>query len=150
MGRCLAHTLAQPLFLSSILHPLVRDAITFFFSNHHIHFHVPLPPHFPSATLLPLPLSAFSAMPHCSRFHKAEAKFNVITECMFFFKYMRIIYDRMFQQSHILGYTQLQSLAISVSQNMHSHTVNPSTRSSTAYFLYMLPVPVETIWLSDC
>jgi hypothetical protein len=110
----------------------------------------PLPLLPPPAILLPLPLSAFSAMPHCSRFHKAEAKFNVITECMFFPKYMRSIYDPMFQQSHISVYTQLQSLAISVSQNMHSHTVNPSTRSSTAYFLSMLPVPVETIWLSDC
>ncbi|KAF8267949.1 hypothetical protein EI94DRAFT_1801072 [Lactarius quietus] len=52
-------------------------------------------------------------MPHCSRFHKAEAKFNVTTEF-----------------PH-LGLHSAQSLAISASQNMLFPMVNPSTRSST-------------------
>ena len=121
----------------------------------------PPPPHppplihpSPSATLLPLPLSPFSAaMPHGSRFHKAEAKFNVTTECGYFFQTICaqfITGVSFFQQSLILVYTPLQSLVILVSQNMHSLMVNPSTRSSTAYFLSMLLVPVETIWLLDC
>lgn len=56
---------------------LNRDAITSFFYNHHIHIHTLHTPL--SAT--PFPLPPLSAMPPGSRFHKADAKFNVTTEC---------------------------------------------------------------------
>ena len=89
---CLAHSVAHSTRtpLTSILSVLIRDAITFFFSNHHIHTHIHTHSlDTPLCDLIPLPLSAFSQLCHTARDFTRQRQSSTSlpsVSCLFFFE----------------------------------------------------------------
>ena len=107
-----------------------------------------------SLLALAIPSSSSSSspppMPSSSRSHKAEAKFNVTTECPSYFSSPLLLSPTSFQKSPILASMPQPPPVTLASQNMPFLMVNLSTQSSMACSPSMPLVPAGATWSSDC